>query len=115
MPYKPKQIEKRYYTIGEVADYFNVASSLIRYWESEFDTIKPQKNKKGNRIYTKDDIEDIRIVYFYVKEKGYTLQGARDMIKLDKHKNLNKIETIKSLESVRNFLIELKNNIEEDE
>ncbi len=112
MPYKSKEIEKKYYSIGEVAAMFGVATSLIRFWETEFDSIKPLKNKKGNRIYTKDDIEDIKIIYHFVKEKGYTLQGAKEHLKLDKNKNLEKIEAIQSLEKVRNFLIDLKKNLE---
>lgn len=114
MPYKPKEIEKKYYTIGEVAEHFGVATSLIRFWESEFDTIKPTKNKRGIRVYTKEDIDDIAIVYHYVKEKGYTLQGAKEMLKMDKNKNLEKIEAIKSLEKVRDFLYELKKSLEPD-
>lgn len=113
MPYKAKEIEKKYYTIGEVAEMFGVATSLIRFWETEFETIKPVKNKKGNRVYTKEDIEDIRIIYHYVKERGFTLSGAKDFIKLDKKKNLEKIEAIESLEKVRDFLLDLKKNLGE--
>lgn len=112
MPYKPKEIEKKYFTIGEVAEKFKVATSLIRFWESEFDNIKPVKNKRGVRVYTKSDIEDIAIVYHYVKEKGYTLQGAKEMIKLDKMKTLEKIEAVKALEKVRDFLYELKKGLD---
>lgn len=112
MPYKPKEIEKKYFTIGEVAAHFNVATSLIRFWETEFDSIKPAKNKKGNRIYTKEDIDDISIVYHYVKERGYTLQGAKDLIKLDKQKNLEHIEAVRSLERVKDFLLELKKSLD---
>ncbi len=114
MPYKLKEIEKKYYTIGEVAEKFGVATSLIRFWESEFETIKPTKNKRGIRVYTKEDIDDISIVYHYVKEKGYTLQGAKELLKIDKNKNLEKIEAIKSLEKVRDFLHELKKSLESD-
>ncbi|TAF73863.1 MAG: MerR family transcriptional regulator [Bacteroidetes bacterium] len=111
MPYKQKEIEKKYYTIGEVAEKFGVATSLVRFWETEFDSIKPTKNKKGNRVYTKEDIEDISIVYHYVKEKGYTLNGAKELIKIDRTKNLEKIEAINSLEKVRDFLLELKTSL----
>ncbi|TAG52156.1 MAG: MerR family transcriptional regulator [Cytophagales bacterium] len=112
MPYISKEVEKKYFTIGEVATQFGVATSLIRFWETEFDTIKPTKNKKGNRVYTKDDIEDIRIIFHYVKERGFTLQGAKELIKLDKNKNIDKIEAIHSLEKVRDFLLELKKNLD---
>lgn len=114
MPYKSKEIEKKYYSIGEVAKKFGVATSLIRFWEGEFDNITPTKNKNGNRVYTKEDIEDISIVYYYVKDKGFTLQGAKELIKINKNVNLEKIEVIKSLEKVRDFLYELKKGIEEN-
>ena len=71
MPYKEKEIEKKYYTIGEVANIFNVATSLIRFWESEFDLIKPKKNRKGNRQFTKEDIQNVKLIYHLVKEKGF--------------------------------------------
>ena len=71
------KIEKVYYTIGEVGELFEVNQSLIRYWEKEFDILKPQKNKKGNRLFTKQDINNLRIIYHLVKERGYTLPGGK--------------------------------------
>ncbi|MFN6944417.1 MAG: MerR family transcriptional regulator [Cytophagaceae bacterium] len=112
MPYKEKDIEKKYYTIGEVADMFKVATSLIRFWESEFDTIRPRKNSKGNRQYTKEDIEQIKLVYHLVKERGYTLQGANEIIKAKKNKAMDNLELVKSLEKIKAFLVELRNKIE---
>ena len=76
MPYKEPSVEKLYYTIGEVAKMFDVNTSLIRYWEKEFDIIKPYKNKKGNRMFTPEDIENFHLIYHLVKEKGMTLKGA---------------------------------------
>jgi len=111
LPYKEKNIEKLYYTIGEVSGIFKVAPSLIRFWQSEFEIINPKKNKKGNRQFTKDDIENIRMVYHLVKEKGYTLQGAKEIIKSDKGKVKDNFEMIRSLEKVKDFLIELKKNL----
>ena len=81
MPLKEKETEKLYYSITEVAEMFDVNSSLIRYWEKEFTIIKPHKNKKGNRMFTAADIEAFRKIYHLVKERGYTLQGAREKIK----------------------------------
>jgi DNA-binding transcriptional MerR regulator len=81
MPYKPKEIEKLYYSIGEVADMFGVNTSLIRFWEKEFDIITPQKNKKGNRLFTKKDIENFQKIFELVKERGFTLNGAKDQLK----------------------------------
>jgi DNA-binding transcriptional MerR regulator len=112
LPYKEKDIEKKYFSIGEVADMFKVAPSLIRFWESEFDTIQPQKNKKGNRQFTKEDIEQFRIIYSLVKEKGYTLAGAKELLKKDKQKVKNTTEILESLKKVRAFLVELKKQLD---
>jgi DNA-binding transcriptional MerR regulator len=86
MPYKEKEIEKVYYTIGEVARIFNVNTSHIRFWSKNFEAIKPITNKKGNRLYTKEDIENIGKIYHLVKEKGYTLKGAKVELKMMKKK-----------------------------
>ncbi len=111
MPYKEKEIEKKYFTIGEVADELKVATSLIRFWEGEFDIIKPKKNRKGNRQFTQEDIKNVKLIYFLVKEKGYTLQGARDFIKNDVEAATNKMELIESLKKVKSFLETLKTQL----
>jgi DNA-binding transcriptional MerR regulator len=111
MPYKEKEIEKKYFTIGEVADELNVATSLIRFWESEFDIIKPKKNRKGNRQFTKEDIKNVKLIYHLVKEKGYTLQGARDFIKNGVDQAQNRIELIESLKKVKSFLVKLRSDL----
>ena len=111
MPYKEREIEKKYFTIGEVADQLNVATSLIRFWESEFDIIKPKKNRKGNRQFTKEDIKNVKLIYHLVKEKGYTLHGARDFIKNDVEAASNKIELIESLKSVKSFLQKMRGDL----
>lgn len=111
MPYKEKAIEKKYYAIGEVADIFNVATSLIRFWESEFEIIKPKKNRKGNRQFTKQDIQNVRLIYHLVKEKGFTLQGAKEMLKNNSKDIQDKMSTVDSLKKVRSFLVELKNRV----
>ncbi|MEL7145760.1 MAG: MerR family transcriptional regulator [Bacteroidota bacterium] len=111
MPYKEKAIEKKYYTIGEVADELGVATSLIRFWEGEFDIIKPKKNRKGNRQFTPEDIKNVKLIYHLVKEKGYTLQGARDFIRNDVNTALSKIELIDSLKRVKSFLTNLRDDI----
>lgn len=111
MPYKEKIIEKRYYSIGEVAEKFGVATSLIRFWESEFSTIKPKKNRKGNRQFTKSDLESIQLVYHLVKERGFTLNGAKEMLKNDSSSLHDKIEVIDSLSRVKSFLVELRNEL----
>lgn len=87
MPYKEKETEKLYWTIGEVAEMFDVNTSLIRFWEKEFDIIKPHKNKKGNRLFTKPDIDNFKQIYQLVKQRGFTLEGARKELKGNKGKN----------------------------
>lgn len=111
MPYREKEIEKKYYSIGEVAGMFKVATSLIRYWEGEFDIIKPKKDKKGNRRFTTDDIEKIRLIFHLVKEKGYTLQGAQEIIKKDLHQVANKAAMVDRLLGIKSFLIEIRDNL----
>lgn len=111
MPYKEKIIEKKYYAIGEVAAMLKVATSLIRFWETEFDAIKPKKNRKGNRQFTKDDIENVRLIYHLVKERGFTLQGAKEMLRNDSSAVKNKMDMIDSLSRVKDFLEELRQQI----
>ena len=72
---------KLYYSIGEVAEMFGVNTSLIRFWEKEFDVINPHKNKKGNRQFTKADVDNFHLIYHLVKEKGMTLKGAQHQLK----------------------------------
>ncbi|MGE4017659.1 MAG: MerR family transcriptional regulator [Cyclobacteriaceae bacterium] len=111
MAYKEKEIEKLYYSIGEVAEMFNVAPSLIRFWESEFDLIQPKKNRKGNRQFTIEDINNVRTIYHLVKEKGFTLQGAKDMLKNDSQAVKDKMEMIESLRRIRKFLSEVRDRL----
>jgi DNA-binding transcriptional MerR regulator len=111
MAYKEKEIEKLYYSIGEVAEIFNVAPSLIRFWESEFDIIKPKKNRKGNRQFTKEDIDNVKTIFHLVKEKGFTLQGAKEMLRNDTQSVRDKMEMIDSLRKVRGFLLELREKL----
>lgn len=111
MAYKEKEIEKLYFSIGEVAEIFNVAPSLIRFWESEFDIIKPKKNRKGNRQFTKEDIDNVKTIFHLVKEKGFTLQGAKEMLRNDSQAVRDKMEMIDSLRKVRGFLVELREKL----
>jgi len=105
------KIEKVYYTIGEVAELFEVNASLIRFWEKEFNFLHPRKNKKGNRLFTKEDLNKLRIIYHLVKEKGYTLQGAREKISTNRKDVDRQVEVIDSLKRIKSFLLELKNNL----
>jgi DNA-binding transcriptional MerR regulator len=102
---------KLYYSISEVSKHLNVATSLLRYWETEFNTINPKRNAKGKRFYTTADIEEIQRVYLLVKEKGYTLQGAKDKIKSDKKNIDSNVEVIEKLQSIKHFLTKLKEEL----
>jgi DNA-binding transcriptional MerR regulator len=105
MPYKEKEIEKMYFTISEVAKQFNVAPSLIRFWETEFELLKPKKTTKGNRLYSRKDIDNFRLVYHLVKEKGYTLDGAKKKLKDGGAESLgNNAEIVSHLQNIRKFL-----------
>jgi DNA-binding transcriptional MerR regulator len=110
MPYREKKVEKVFYSIGEVADMFQVKPSLIRFWEKEFDIIKPKKNKKGNRFFTKEDIDNFHLIYHLVKERGMTLKGAQMKLKENKEDVQSNFEIVKSLQEIRKILIELKEN-----
>ena len=97
MPYKEREVEKLYYSIGEVAKMFDVNTSLIRFWEKEFEIIQPKKNKKGNRLFTKVDVDNLRIIYHLVKERGYTFQGAKEKLKDNKEDVSDNVELIAKL------------------
>lgn len=100
---------KLYYSIGEVARALSVKPSLLRFWEGEFELIRPKKNKKGNRYYTPEDVKNLKLIYQLVKERGFTLAGARQ--KLKKRKALSKLELIDKLKGVKSALENLKNQI----
>jgi DNA-binding transcriptional MerR regulator len=111
MPYKEKVIEKKYFSIGEVAEMLNVATSLIRFWETEFDIIKPKKNRKGNRQFTKEDIDNVKLIFHLVKEKGYTLQGAKDLLRTGNNVVKEKVDVIDSLKRIKKFLLEIRSKL----
>ena len=111
MPYKEKKVEKLYYSIGEVAAMFNVNTSLIRFWEKEFDIIKPKKNKKGNRLFTRNDIDNFHLIFHLVKEKGMTLKGAQKKLKENKDEQEHDLDIIKSLEEIKEMLLMVKESI----
>ena len=100
--------EKRYYAIGEVAQAFGVNTSLIRFWEKEFDVLKPKKNAKGNRKFTPEDIKNLKLIYHLVKERGFTLEGAKIHLKEDKKETFTNFEIISKLEDVKSQLIKIK-------
>lgn len=103
--------EKLYYGIGEVAKAFGVNTSLIRFWEKEFDVLKPKKNAKGNRKFTPQDIKNLQLIYHLVKERGFTLEGAKTHLKEEKQKTLSNFDIIQKLEKVRSELIKIKDQL----
>lgn len=102
--------QKQYYPIGDVAEMFNENTSLIRYWEKEFAILKPKKNKKGDRFFRPEDIKNLKMIYHLLRERKYTIEGAKEFIKNNKTAG-EKHEMIESLEKVKLFLLELKNNL----
>ena len=104
-------IKKKYYSIGEVAAMLEVKPSLIRFWETEFSQLNPRKNRKGNRTYTDKDIELLRTIYYLVKVRKFTLKGAQDKLKQNPKDLEYEQKTRDTLLKVREFLVELKNNL----
>ena len=103
--------DKRYYSIGELAKAFNVNASLIRFWDKEFDILKPKKNAKGNRMFTPEDVKNLQLIYHLVKERGFTLDGAKSHLKNGQKKTLDKYEIISRLETVKAQLTNIKNQL----
>lgn len=103
--------EKRYYGIGEVAKAFGVNTSLIRFWEKEFDALKPKKNAKGNRKFTPEDIKNLKLIFHLVKERGFTLDGAKTHLKENRKKTLDNFEIIAKLERIKAELTKIKEQL----
>ena len=106
--------DKLYYSIGEVAKAFNVNASLLRFWEKEFDVISPKKNKKGNRYFTPEDIKNLKLIYHLVKERGYTLEGAKVALQ-EKVTIKQDVELITRMEYIRAELVKLKESFDSEE
>lgn len=103
--------EKRYYTIGEVAKAFEVNTSLLRYWEKEFKEIQPKKKTSGVRKYTPQDVQNIKLIYHLLKEKGMTIEGAKNQLKDSKSSEENKMDILKKLERIKKELENLRDNL----
>ncbi|EHQ31115.1 MerR family transcriptional regulator [Mucilaginibacter paludis] len=111
MPYKERDISKLYYTMGEVSAMFDVNQSLLRFYEKEFDILQPKKNKKGNRYFTPEDIENLKIIFNLIRDKGYTLQGAKDYLKENLGDTKDNQSIINSLETLKQFLLEVRDQM----
>jgi DNA-binding transcriptional MerR regulator len=103
--------EKMYFSIGELSKAFDVNASMIRFWDKEFDILKPKKNAKGNRQFTQEDVKNLKLIYHLLKERGFTLEGAKTHLKEGQKKTLDKFEIISKLEAVKAQLLSIKNGI----
>lgn len=110
-----EKAQKVYYSIGEVAEMFDVNTSLIRFWEKEFSVLRPRKNKKGNRLFTPRDVRYLHMIYHLVKQKGYTLAGAKEALKEDFDAVEEKVVFLSTFAKIRNFLLDLDNQLAEKE
>ena len=110
IPPDEELFKKQYYSIGEVAKMFHANQSLIRFWEIEFDILKPKKNKKGDRYFRPEDVKNLLLIHYLLRQKKYTVEGAKDYFKRNKN-STEKLELVKSLEKVKAFLLELKANL----
>lgn len=111
MPKHKPEASRIYYSIGEVAKMFDVNTSLIRFWENEFDILRPHKNKKGNRLFTRKDVDHLHTIYHLVKERGYTLKGAKEKLKNDPRQVQRDIEILKTLSKLKEFLLAINSNL----
>jgi DNA-binding transcriptional MerR regulator len=111
MPYVEKPIEKLYYSIGETAEMLNVPVSTVRFWENEFDILKPMKNKKGNRMFTPSDIKNLKIIHHLLKVERMTLPGAKKRLAGKWEETEYKYEINESLQKIKDLLLDLRDNI----
>tara|TARA_Y100000589_G_scaffold286869_1_gene287258 strand:+ start:385 stop:720 length:336 start_codon:yes stop_codon:yes gene_type:complete len=111
MPLNNNPPEKLFFKISEVAQMFNINISAVRFWEKEFDILKPKKNKKGNRLFTQKDIKNIKIIYHLLKERGFTVEGAKKKLKENKGDTINNIEIVNHLQDIKGFLIGLRDGL----
>ncbi len=112
MPYKEKDINKLYYPIGEVAKIFEVNTSMIRFYEKEFDILQPKKNAKGNRLFRQEDVDNLKVIFNLIKDKGYTLQGAKEYLKKNNNDDAREnYKVIESLEKLKSFMLNLRDEL----
>ena len=105
------EIEKRYYSIGEVAEMLEVNTSLVRFWEKEFDILKPKRNKKGNRLFTQKDLANLKLIFHLVKERGFTLDGAKTKLRENKDDTAKVADVVERLKTIRQALMDIKHGL----
>ncbi|MDE3125583.1 MAG: MerR family transcriptional regulator [Bacteroidota bacterium] len=103
--------QKLYHPIGDVAKWFNVTTSLIRYWENEFEILKPRKTRKGDRLFRFEDIKNIALIYYLLRDKKLSIEGAKQYLKANKNKAAEQFELVQLLEKMRQFLLEIQTNL----
>lgn len=108
IPYDEVLFQKQYYSMGEVVEMFRVNASLIRFWENHFDILQPKKNKKGDRFFRPVDIKNLHLIYHLLRQRKYTLEGAKAYLKNEYAGADKKFEMIQSLQKIRNFLLEIR-------
>jgi len=111
MPYREKPVEKLFYTIGEVAGMLDVPVSTVRFWESQFEILKPKKNKKGNRLFMPEDVKNLKMIHYLLKEKGMTISGARKHLSAKMEETGYKLEIRETLLNIKELLAEIRNNL----
>ncbi len=112
IPSDEELFKKQYYSISQVAKWFNVNNSLLRYWENEFDVLKPRKNRKGDRMFRPEDIKTLQVIYYLLRQRKFTIEGAKEYMKVNKDKAGVNLRLIESLTKFKAFLLELKVNLE---
>ncbi len=108
MPYKKPNIEKVIFTIGEIADMMRESTVTIRYWENQFSELNPRKNKKGNRLFSKEDLETVKLIHHLVKERGMTIKGAKQKLKDNRDETVHNFEIVKRLQVIKNELLDIR-------
>ena len=111
MPSDEKLNERLYYSISEVAGWFNVTTSQLRFWENEFSILKPRKNRKGDRLFRPEDIKNLKTIHYLLRHRKFSIEGAKDYFKTDKHKTEIAVQLQESLTNIKSFLLELKTNL----
>jgi DNA-binding transcriptional MerR regulator len=111
MPYKEKKVEKLYYSIGEVAEMLNVPVSTVRFWDNEFDILKPMKNKKGNRLFTPADLKNLKIIHHLLKEQGMTIGGAKKILREKPDEADYKYEITQTLLKMKSILLDIRDSM----
>ena len=111
MPYREKTIEKLYWTIGEVAEEFGVNTSLLRYWEKEFDGLRPERTSNNGRRFKKKDIDQVRLIHHLLKDQGYTIQGAKEKLRASPEKVDSQAEIKERLLRIRSMLLDVRKGL----